>query len=92
MVMRKRHTAEFKSKVAMESLKETRSAAELSSAYGVHPGMISQWKKAAKEHLLKGFAGGKKQESKEPEFYEREALLAQIGQLKVELDWLKKRL
>ena len=52
--------------------------------------MVSQWKKAATEILEKGFADRRKA-PKEEEGFEKEQLLAQIGQLKVELDWLKKR-
>jgi len=62
----------------------------LSSEQGVHPAMVSQWKKAAVEILEQGFAD-KRKAPKEKDGFEKEQLLAQIGQLKVELDWLKKR-
>ena len=90
MALRKRHTPKFKTEVALEALKGSKTAAEIASARGVHPAMISQWKKAAREHLEKGFADGRKA-PKEEEGFGKEQLLAQIGQLKVELDWLKKR-
>jgi len=91
MALRKKHTAKFKTKVALEALKGVKTAAEISSEFGVHPVMVSQWKKSAGELLESGFADGR-QARKEPDGFDREQLLAQIGQLKVELDWLKKRL
>ena len=90
MALRKKHTPKFKSKVAIEALKENKTAAQIASEQGVHPTMVSQWKKAATEILEKGFADRRKA-PKEEEGFEKEQLLAQIGQLKVELDWLKKR-
>ena len=90
MVLRKKHTPKFKSKVAIEALKEQTPAAQISSEQGVHPAMVSQWKKAAVEILEQGFAD-KRKAPKEKDGFEKEQLLAQIGQLKVELDWLKKR-
>ena len=47
MVVRKRHTPKFKSKVAIEALKELKTAAQIALENGVHPTMVSQWKKAA---------------------------------------------
>ncbi len=57
----------------------------------MHPAMVSQWKKAAADILEAGFTD-KRKLPKEEAGFEKEQLLAQIGQLKVELDWLKKRL
>lgn len=89
MAIRKRHTAQFKSQIAIAALQGRKTAAEIASEYGVHPTMVSQWKKSAVEILEAGFAGPKSKVS-EPEEFSRDSLLAQIGQLKVELDWLKK--
>ncbi|MCB9229688.1 MAG: transposase [Deltaproteobacteria bacterium] len=92
MALRKRHTAKFKSTVAMEAIEGSRTAAEIASIHGVHPAMVSQWKKAAMEAVEAAFEGRKRSGKAEPEGFEKEQLLIQIGQLKVELDWLKKRL
>ena len=84
---RKKHTEEFKAKVALEALKGVRSLSELSSAYGVHPIVIGQWKRRLIERAQEVFSrsNGKDDESVA-------ALYEEIGRLKVELDWLKKKL
>lgn len=91
MVLRKKHTAQFKTKVALAALQERKTAAEIASEHGVHPGMVSQWKKSALEILEDGFKDARSRASKDEDGFDRANLLAQIGQLKVELDWLKKR-
>lgn len=93
MALRKRHTAKFKKMVAVEAIEGRKTAAEIASTHGVHPGMISQWKKTALDAMEIAFDGPtKKAKKSQPDGFEQEQLLAQIGQLKVELDWLKKRL
>ena len=84
---RKKHTEEFKARVAIEALKGVRSLSELSSAYGVHPIVIGQWKRRLVERAREVFSrpNGKGEES-------AAALYEEIGRLKVELDWLKKKL
>ncbi len=89
MALRKKHTAKFKSKVALEALMGLKTASEIASDHGVHPAMVSQWKRAAAGILEEGFADARKAPKEEGGF-QKEQLLAQIGQLKVELDWLKK--
>lgn len=91
MAMRKRHTAKLKSDVALEAIKGSRTASEIASAHGVHPTMVSQWKRTALDAVDTAFESPKKKESKASDGFAQEQLLAQIGQLKVELDWLKKR-
>ncbi len=92
MALRKRHTAKFKTTVALEVIKGEKTAAEIASKFGIHPAMLSQWKKSAMEILEAGFTGSRGKRENVEEGFERDQLLAQIGQLKVELDWLKKRL
>lgn len=87
---RKRYSADFKAKVALEAARENRTSAELSSAYGVHPTMITRWKKHMLEHLPGVFSDKAKQKDKDTEELVA-TLYQQIGQLKVELDWLKKK-
>ena len=54
---KKRDTAEFKTRVALDALSGEHSLPELASKYGVHPNQVSQWKKQAKEQIAAGFAG-----------------------------------
>jgi transposase-like protein len=91
MAQRKRHTAEFKAKVALEALREQKTSNQIASEYEVHATQISQWKRQALDHLAVAFsAGGVASVTREDEAL-TERLYSQIGQLKVELDWLKKK-
>jgi len=90
-MMRKTFEAGFKAKVAMEALKGEKTLAELSSEYGVHANMISRWKL----ELLKGAAGifgGNKVKQDNWQEEKMDKLYKSIGELKVENDWLKKKL
>ena len=88
---RKKHGAEFKAKVALEAIKGVKTINEIASRYEVHPTQVTQWKKQAVESLSRVFSGrGEKTEKAEEELKAR--LYQQIGQLQVELDWLKKKL
>ncbi len=88
--MRKSHDAAFKAKVALEALKGDRTMAELSSEYGVHPNQIRQWRQKLVDELPGVFSDHRQKNDKEAEEVTSE-LYRQIGQLKVELDWLKKK-
>ena len=91
MAQRKRHTPEFKAKVALEALREQKTANQIASEYEVHSTQISQWKKQALEHLRAAFtSGGVAAVTREDDAL-KEKLYSQIGQLKVENDWLKKK-
>ena len=88
--LRKRHNAAFKAKVALEAAKGEKTIAQLSSEFGVHANQIRQWRKQLLEELPRLFSDRRrKQEKNEEEL--RSELYQQIGQLKVELDWLKKK-
>ena len=88
--MRKNYSGEFKAKVAIEALKGDRSLSELSSKYEVHPNQIRLWKKKLLESLPDIFSNRRKRKrDNEEELKAR--LYQEIGQLKVELDWLKKK-
>ena len=91
MNKRKRYSAEFKAKVALEALKEQKTLSELTNQYQIHSVQISNWKK----QLLDGSAlifknstnnNQQKQQNLEAHLYQ------EIGRLKIELDWLKKKL
>lgn len=89
--MRKRFEAGFKAKVALEAFKGEKTMAELSSEYGVHPNMIGRWK----HDLLEGAAGifnGKHGQADIGQEEKADKLYKSIGELKVENDWLKKKL
>lgn len=88
--VRKRYGSKFKAKVALEALKGEKTAAELASRYGVHSSQITRWKKQVMEMLPEVFSNKQEKELAEAEELQGE-LYKQIGQLKVELDWLKKK-
>ena len=88
--LRTRHSAEFKAKVALEAIREQRTTNEIASAHGIHPSQLGQWKKKAVEGLALVFSDKRVRDDKDEEAL-RERLYQQIGQLKVELDWLKKK-
>ena len=87
---RKQHTAEMKARVAIAAIKGELTASELASMYGVHAGQISKWKKQALEELAQVFSSRRSSAVREQEDLTA-TLYQQIGQLKVELDWLKKK-
>jgi transposase-like protein len=87
---RKRYRGEFKAKVALEALKEQKTLNELASDFGVHPNQIGQWKKQLLDGSKVVFSSGSARDKKKQESLEEE-LYKQIGKLKVELDWLKKK-
>lgn len=87
---RRNHSAAFKAKVALEAVKGDKTIAELASQYEVHPTQIIQWKKQLLASLPDLFNNSpQKDRQKQDELTEH--LYQQIGQLKVELDWLKKK-
>jgi len=88
--IRKSYSPAFKAKVALEAIKEEETVAELASRYSVHPVQIRRWKKAAMERMIELFTDGKGKQMKEKNLLIEE-LYKEIGQLKVELDWLKKK-
>jgi transposase len=89
MAKRRKYSAELKAKVALEALRGEQTLAELSARYNVHPNLIANWKKRARESLVDVFNGGgaKRDAQHEKEIKE---LHAKIGQLTVEKDFLSK--
>ena len=90
---RRNFNADFKAKVVLEALKERNTAEDIASKYEIHPNQLHLWKKEFLSKVASVFASGaapimdKKQQDA---FVEK--LYAQIGQQKVEIDWLKKKL
>jgi transposase len=87
---RKNYPASFKVKVALAALKGDKTLAQLSSEFSVHRNQIQQWKKRLQSEATSLFSSRRSKAEREAEELEAE-LYRQIGQLKVELDWLKKR-
>jgi putative transposase len=87
---RNKFTGEFKAKIALEAIKGHRTVSEIASECGVHPHQITQWKKQAVEGLP-DVLSDKRRKRKEDQKALVSELYQQIGQLKVELDWLKKK-
>ncbi len=87
---RRNHSAQFKAKVALAVIRGDKTIAEISKKYQVHPTQIAQWKKHLMDSLPELFSiRGKKEQQDHEELISQ--LYQQIGQLKVELDWVKKK-
>jgi transposase-like protein len=88
--VRRRHSSEFKARVAVEAIKGQKTLNELASEFGVHPVQIAQWKRQLLDASPAAFenAGGRRDHAQAQLV---EQLYQQIGQLKVEVDWLRKK-
>ena len=87
---RSTHSPEFKAKVALEAVRGVQTVNEIAQHYGVHPVQVSQWKKALLEDSSSLFER-KRGPKPKAEFETDEKLYGEIGRLKMELDWLKKK-
>jgi len=89
MMKRQQYSKSLKAKIALDALKGQRTMAELSSEYSVHSSQIAKWKKqlldGAEDIFTRGNKGAEKQYEKE-----RDRLYQKVGQLQVEVDFLKK--
>lgn len=88
--MRRNFTAEFKARCALEAIRGERSLSELASKYEVHPNQIRQWKKMLLAGVPEVFSDNRRRKEESDEG-EKARLYEEIGRLKVELDWLKKK-
>lgn len=87
---RKVHSPEFKSKVALEACKGLTPVQQLASEYQVHPTQVSQWKKQLLHGVKHLFSPARKASAQADASHESK-LYEEIGRLKMELDWLKKK-
>jgi len=89
---RRRHNAEFKTKVVLQMLEGNKTLSELSGENGIHPTQLTQWRRTFLERACEIFSLSAQSPRKEKEWKAREEeLYKKIGQLQVELDWLKKK-
>ena len=87
---RRTFSGEMKARIALEAIKGQRTVAEIASHYGVHPVQVTKWKRQAVEAMPQLFVDRRTHDGNGEEALKAE-LYQQIGQLQVELDWLKKK-
>lgn len=88
---RRAHSPEFKAKIGLEAVRGMKTVTEIAQEYGVHPQLVGQWKKEILENASTLFdtkRGPKPVDESSPE----DKLYSEIGRLKMETDWLKKKL
>lgn len=87
---RRKFSGEVKARIALEAIKGQRTIQQIASHYGVHPNQVTNWKRQALEGLPEVFSERRERSGQAEEALKAE-LYQQIGQLQVELDWLKKK-
>ncbi len=87
---RRQHSAQFKAQVGLDALKGIEPVHAIAARHQVHPVQVSQWKKEAAERLPEVFAGKPDADAVAAQAREKE-LYEEIGRLKMELEWLKKK-
>ena len=87
---RKKYSKELKARITLDAIKGQKTIAELASEYGVHANQISLWKKQLLDAAPAAFSNGKDKDAEQKEV-ERDHLYKKVGQLQIEVDWLKKK-
>lgn len=87
---RRSFSASFKAKVALAAIRGDKTTAELAARFGVHTNQITSWKKQLLDGAVDLFADGRRRKPDEASPQEQE-LYEQIGRLKMEVEWLKKK-
>ena len=89
---RRTFSSDFKAKVAVEAIKEIKTISEIAQHYQVHPNQVSNWKKEFLSNAGKVFDSGNEEAEQIKHLKkEKEGLVQQIGQLTVDINWLKKK-
>ena len=91
MLKRRQLGAEYKARVALAAIKGEMTMSEMASKFEVHASQITRWRKQVLEGLREIFSQGKTSSSDRTDPKLMDDLYKQIGQLKVEIDWLKKK-
>ncbi|HQO64778.1 MAG TPA: transposase [Syntrophorhabdus sp.] len=90
---RRKFSAAFKAEVALEAIKGIKTISEISQEYELHPVQVTQWKKEFLEHAPEVFEGEKKKREELVQLQaERDELFKQLGELKFQNEWYKKKL
>lgn len=89
-VKRKQYSAEHKAKIALTAIKGQQTVNEIAGDFGVHPTQVAQWKKQLLNEAPQVFATARDRQAEDAEALAAR-LYQEIGQLKMELDWLKKK-
>ena len=90
--IRRKHSPDFKTTVVMELLKEEQTISEICSKFAIHPTQAKQWKLKAQEILKSGFSGQTVSEQLKQKDKLIDDLYQEIGKLKYQLDWIKKKM
>jgi transposase-like protein len=89
---RKQYSPKFKARVAIEALRGEKTLNQLGSQFGVHPVQIAHWRRTALDHIEELFVDGRRRKATDAAgAADRAALYEEIGRLKVELDFVKKK-
>ena len=91
--MRKKHTKQEKAKIVLELMREEKTLNQIATEYGIHPTQLTQWKKTALEGLPDLFERKERELKKIEKEHQQEVerLYSKIGDLTVQVDWLKKK-
>ena len=88
---RKRHEPEFKARVAIEALKGLKTIQQIGKEYQIHPVQVSEWKKIMVKGAAEAFGPGRARTAEEDFAQERKKLQAKIGELTIDVDWLREK-
>ena len=90
MSSKRQYNGRFKAQIVLDAIKGEKTISEIASHYSIHPSQIHKWKRHVLDELPKMFSDNGKKIQQDNEKLQSE-LYEQIGKLKVELDWLKKK-
>lgn len=91
IISRRQHPPAFKAKVALEAIKESKTIAELSSQFAVHPTQIKQWRQVMEQQGDRLYSERDQKKEREKDDLIRR-LYEQVGKLQIQIDWLKKKM